>query len=742
MGRHRSLAWTLMVALVGLGCDGSLSGPRGDAAVEDLGGPPGPPDLGRPMEVDFGLDTRPVNSTCFVPDRPTAGGEIALGTEEAFPALPMLVFPLFLTQAPGSPDRFYIVEKTGRVITLTGDGSDWSVFIDIQGRVLSDPAETGLLGMAFHPEFERNGEVFLSYTARSGGIESRVARFRSSDDGLTADPATEEVVLRVGQFADNHNGGWIGFGPDRLLYLGLGDGGGGGDPEEHGQNPRTLLGSVVRIDVDGAAPYGIPPDNPFADGRDGAPEVYAWGLRNPWRMSFDRLTGELWAGDVGQSAREEVDIIVRGGNYGWNTREGDLCFDERDGCDTPGLIEPVHAYGRGDGVSVTGGYVYRGQDLGSDLFGVYLFSDHLTGSLWGLFPDGAGGYERRTLRGNVGLPIASFGEGLDGELYALHLFNEDQVFRVVRTTPAPSGGPPPLLSQTGCMDPLDPARPGPALIPYAPTATLWSDGADKERWVALPEGTQISIGPDGDFGFPTGTVLVKQFRFRGRLVETRFYVRFEDGAWGGYTYRWNDAQTDAVLLEGAGEVQVGDATWAIPTRAQCDQCHTEAAGRSLGLEIAQLNAPFVYPGNLQANQLRTLEHIGVIEALPGPVDSLDAFPAYEDASADVGARARGYLHSNCSVCHRPGAQGGGNLDLRYATELAATGACDEPPRDGDLGLPDARVVATGAPERSVLLERMLREEGDGRMPPLATVEVDAVGTGLLRDWISGLSGCE
>lgn len=362
---------------------------------------------------------------------PAAAGTGAVALRPAFPAL-VFANPVAAHQPPGDRSRWFVVEQGGRVLLFPNDpgASATTVFADLRDRVVAG-GELGLLGLAFHPGFGANGQVFLSYTGDPGGaLVSRVSRFRAAAGGGALDAGSEEVLLTVDQPFSNHNGGQIAFGPDGFLYVGLGDGGAGGDPLGHGQNPSTLLGAILRIDVDAAAPYGIPADNPFAAGG-GRPEVYAWGLRNPWRWSFDRETGELWAGDVGQGQWEEVNRIVRGGNYGWNRREGAHCFRTPD-CDAAGLIDPVAEYSHAEGCSITGGYVYRGAAL-PQLLGTYVYGDYCSGRVWGLGPAAGGRPAPRVLL-ESGLSISSFAEDLDGELYVL----DHAGGRLHRFVPAPA----------------------------------------------------------------------------------------------------------------------------------------------------------------------------------------------------------------------------------------------------------------------------------------------------------------
>ncbi len=347
--------------------------------------------------------------------------------EPAFPGIPAGRLgdrPLFLTYPPGDASRAAIVEQDGRIFMLPNDRAATAVstFLDIRPKVLREGNEEGLLGLAFHPRYAQNGLFYIYYSA-GGPRRTVLSRFRVSQDHNAADPSSESVLLEVPQPFSNHNGGMLAFGPDGYLYIGLGDGGSQGDPSGNGQNVRTLLGKILRIDVDRPAPglaYGIPPDNPFAG--PGAPpgartEIWAYGLRNPWRFSFDRATGQLWAADVGQNRREEIDLIRRGGNYGWNIMEGSACFRPSTACNQEGLELPVLDYGHELGCSVTGGYVYRGSRL-PWLVGAYVYADFCSGRMWALRYEGGRVTEQREIA-QTRLGISSFGEDASGELYIL-----------------------------------------------------------------------------------------------------------------------------------------------------------------------------------------------------------------------------------------------------------------------------------------------------------------------------------
>jgi len=358
----------------------------------------------------------------------------AATVQQVFTQLPGLSLPVALKQAPGDSSRWFAVQKGGSVVAFANDPNvtATSAFVNIAAQVDSSFSESGLLGMAFHPSWPGTPEVYLSYTVTGpgGGIPliSRVSRFTSVDGGQTLMGAPEEILLTVMQDNTNHNGGDLAFGQDGNLYASFGDGGGGGDQNENAQNEANLLGTIVRIYVDGADPYEIPTTNPnFGNGlclqgfgAAACPEIYAWGLRNPWRISFDSVTGDLWVGDVGQGAWEEVDRIENGMNYGWNDREGAHCFDPPAACRTAGLAEPITEYGRALGASITGGYVYRGTAL-PGLVGQYVFADFVSGRIFSV-PATSQPTVAPTELDDTGLQFAfsAFAEDIDGELYLLH----------------------------------------------------------------------------------------------------------------------------------------------------------------------------------------------------------------------------------------------------------------------------------------------------------------------------------
>jgi len=364
------------------------------------------------------------------PPTPVPTPTLSVTAPNAFPNLPGLASPVGLYQAPGDDTRWFVIEQAGRVRVFPNrsDASTLDDFIDIRSRVVSG-GELGLLGLAFHPNFATNRRVFLSYTTGSAPRVSRISQFTATTDLLHLDPNSEVILLTLNQPEDNHNGGNIVFGPDGFLYIGFGDGGGGGDnhpPIGNGQKLTTLLGKILRINVDGPSPYGIPADNPFAGnprcgptgGSQNCPEIFAYGFRNPWRFSFDHTAGDLWVGDVGQDAWEEVDVVTLGGNYGWRCREGAHDYLPTQCGGATNLIDPIAEYDHSVGNSITGGFVYRGSQF-SALYGRYVFGDFGSGRIWAWISP-VNIPRQPTQLADTSLNISSFAEAHDGELYAVN----------------------------------------------------------------------------------------------------------------------------------------------------------------------------------------------------------------------------------------------------------------------------------------------------------------------------------
>ncbi len=645
-------------------------------------------------------------STCKVGQDVRPAGAVVL--VDAFPGT-RFNQPIVMAHFADGSGRLAIGEREGRVRVVSG--REVTTVLDISDKVYTG-GECGFLGLALDPRDDT--KAYAHYcTQRDGQTVSVIAQWTNFED--------ERVLIEVEQPWDNHNGGGLAFGPDGFLYIGFGDGGWRDDPQNAAQDLDVLLGKILRVDTrsarDGQA-YGIPEDNPFVDGG-GRPEIYAWGLRNPWRMSFDRETGELYVGDVGQDALEEIDIVVGGKNYGWKIMEGDRCRGGDDGCNTNDLELPIITYARELGVSVTGGYVYRGSDV-PVLAGRYVYGDYASRAI---FSWQAG--EPSPTVALVTFPggLASFGEDEAGELYALDL-EGGAIFRFAQAIAAPSGDvgvPPGRLSETGCFSDIGTLQPALGVLPYALALPFWSDGAAKQRFVVLPEGGRVGTSEDRPFVFPVGTVFIKHFELKGSRVETRFLIQEPIGT-RGFTYRWEG--DDALLMDAGARFEVGDVTWQLPSPTDCTMCHRGQG--VLGIEARQLGAA-----------VSAWQALGIVQGPVPPAQQVDVLVT-PTSDAPTEARARAWLHVNCSYCHDGGGPSGTALDLRVDTTALA--ACDEVPQRGDLGIVGARIIAPGDAERSVLWRRIAQRE-QGAMPPLGSGVVDP-DADVVRAWIAEMEGCQ
>ena len=668
----------------------------------------------------------------------------SLGVEHAFPAL-KFERPLELVHAGDGSGRLFVVEQGGRIRVFANDRDvkESNVFLDLSEVVRRGHNEEGLLGLAFHPKFKTNGEFFVFYSVTPMG--SVISRFRvSKDDAGVADRASEEKLLSYAKPHGNHNGGSLKFGPDGFLYISVGDGGAGHDPHGNAQDLTDLFGSILRIDVgqrDAGRTYAVPKDNPFVErGAAARGEVWAYGLRNPWRMAFDREGGALWVADVGQDEAEEVNVITRGGNYGWNLREGAKPLESQAGRPAGDFIAPVFEYPRIEGKSVTGGLVYRGSRL-PQLVGAYLYADYMSGNIWALRLKPQ---TQNTKIARTSLLISAFGEDEKGEVYfpsfdgAIYQFKQPENQQSAEAFPT-------TLTETGLFASVKDHTPAAGLIPYTVNVPLWSDGAEKSRFLVLPKQASVVFHEKEKWEFPIGTVFVKTFLLptdtekpaKLRRLETRLWLHAPRG-WEGYTYLWNNEQTEAHLLadwplEQEFKVMTpkGPETrkWYFPSRSDCIACHTHSVGFALGWNTRQLNRP--YPHG--ENQLTAFERLGLFkDALPAKPTALEQYPDWEKKAGPVATLARAYLDANCAMCHSPGGPGnaqGSRADLDFHRTLAeAVG--------GEKTIPPW--VTAGQPAHSRALQRMSSREPKEQMPPLATSRVDEAAVALLKRWIEEL----
>lgn len=722
------------------------------------------------------------------------------GTPEPPPPLktrrvyPHLAFqePTELAVADGL-NRIFVTERLGRVFSFPDDDSCRQADLFVDGNELvarlaqrrdEDLVFHGLFGIAFPPDFADTRFCYLCYAARHKDRTrgqhpegTRVVRLTVTEDNPPrCDPASEVEILSWLQ--GGHPGGCLRFGPDGLLYISTADAGEHAPADGHrtGQDVSDLLASILRIDVSGTtegSPHTIPEDNPLLGIPGARGEIYAYGVRNPWKMSFDRATGDLWAGDVGLEMWEMIYKVRPGDNYGWSVMDGSHpLHPERPRGPTP-IVPPLMEISHAEAASITGGFVYRGHRL-PEFVGTYIFGDWETRRIWGISAGAAGPGPVRNLV-DPQLRVIAFGEKHDGELLIAD-YDDGTLHELVRNDKADDSKAFPMrLSETGLFTDTAAQVPATGVLPFAVNADAWADHATAQRWIGIEgNGTigrystpELLAGTNFKrvLHFPAGTVLAKTLSMemvRGdpaaaRRIETQV-LHYDGITWRGYTYSWNDAQTDAELVPAIGgriELVVEDAaapeeerrqTWAFSSRADCVRCHNPWAENALAFSMPQLDRDVEIGGHLE-NQLMFFERIGLIECRQtgAPRAVTDVPPprlaALNDASLPLDARARSYLHVNCGHCHRFGGGGSGTLRLNHELPLSETSIVNAVPTQGSFGLDDARIVSAGDPFRSTLFYRTATT-GPGRMPHIGSDVVDRDGLALLHDWIVSLPATE
>ena len=666
--------------------------------------------------------------------------------------LPRITFdkPVHVIVEPGR-DRLLVVQYLRDIVEVTKspDSTRKDVFLARGGR--------DFYGLTFHPKFADNRFVYVfSNDASAKTPKDRITRYQvlKGKEFWKCDVSTAKIIIEWE--SNGHNGGDLAFGPDGFLYISAGDGTSSSDPDDTGQDLSDLRSAVIRIDVDHPDKekgYAVPKDNPFVNLVGARPEIWAYGFRNPWRFCFEPGAGRLWMGDIGQDTWEMIELVEKGSNHGWSVNEGSHPFQplkpKRGPTPIkPPLIEHHHAEAR----SITGGGFYTKEKF-PELKGAYLYGDFATGRIWAVRYDG----QKITWHKEIAdSSVAFLGFAFDeaGDVY-LTDFNSGEMFRLERSVgESYSAEFPRFLSDTGLFSSTAELRAAPGLVPYSVNSPLWSDGASKDRLLAVPDTAKIEFNKaDGAWGFPDGSALVKTFALpvveRGssklRRVETRVFTKLQN-EWVGYSYLWNDDQTDAVLVGKGGLDRVyavaddravngvRSQTWRYPSRAECMVCHSRAAGFVLGLNTPQMNRGQDYQG-INDNQLRALGHAGYFNVtLDRPVEKYPKLANPGDPSASLEDRARSYLHVNCAICHVESGGGNSRMQLRYTLKPEELSLIDAKPQHESFGTPEARLVAPGHPNRSVLLQRV-KILGPGRMPPLASSVVDAQAVDLLRAWI-------
>lgn len=675
--------------------------------------------------------------------------------------------------APDGEWLWYVEQEGGREgltrlrrTAARGDGSEAETLLEPEDLVYN---------LAFHPRFAENGFVYLGVNGPTATRprSSRITRYTVRDG--RPDPASRVVIIEWP--SDGHNGAALAFGGDGRLFVTSGDGTSHSDTDRVGQDLRTLRSKILRIDVDRPAEgkrYSVPPDNPFVADSRFAPETWAYGLRNPWRLTYDAASGQLWTGENGQDQWEYARLVRRGENYGWSVYEGAHVFAQARPLGPHPVTFPTVEFSHAEFRSLSGGVVYRGRQF-PELAGAYVFGDFGTGRIWAAKHDGA---RLEWMREIIDTPfsVTHVTADADGELlvadYGVERFRGfgpaggGAIHRIERALPSrePPAPFPRRLSETGLFADTASLAPADGVLPYDINVPGWHDGATSQHLIALPRDTVIHYRPGKSWDLPDGTVLVQTLVHEGRRIETRLLVKLQND-FAGYSYAWNAAQNDAELAEKAGaELNLsGGRSWRIPSRAECMMCHSRQANFSLTVHEWQLN---------RGDQLARWERMGVLRAEPSsfgrgggrrggnaggqfgrpaaeqrqPVSSallprnpanLGRFMTSAEGGASLETRARHYLAVNCAHCHTINGGGNSAIEFDWLAPRERMRAIGEPAQHGDFGLADAKVIAPGAPERSVILSRVVMR-GAGQMPPVGSRAPDPEGVRLLAEWIASL----
>ena len=745
----------------------------------------------------YGLQARPAVGPFLNNTLPERAPSIS-GNWSAVVAFPHLVFTnaLGLAAVPGGND-LCVWEREGRIWTFDNNPGvrNKKLLLDIHDQCQGWD-DSGLLGVAFAPGYATNHYIYVFYTwVKPGTVvgdpytrpnpilpnkyHDRLSRFTVGPDGTASTNSELALIDQTDQTVWHHGGGLF-FGPkDGFLYLTIGDNSVGDNDQVIN---KSLLGGVLRIDVDCrggnishpiprqpangvTARYCIPNNNPFVGQSNVLEEFFCLGLRSPHRMTVDPVTGRIFIGDVGESTREEVDVIEpgeKGLNFQWPYCEGKLGKMPAHYLGTS--RGPIIDYPHSDGRAVIGGYVYRGQKFSKDLGGKYIFGDNVYRTIWALnetatppkkevlcvMPKGSGPNSGADYTG-----LSSFGTDAKGELYLCQMSSiGGRIYTLQRGGPPPPRHPlPTRLSETGLFKDLRKLAPQNFLIPYDVNTPLWSDGAVKSRWFVVPSGQTVTFSPTNEWAFPAGTVFVKNFSLPlndtnpaiRRRLETRLLVRDADGTVYGACYKWRPDLSDADLVTSgiteaiAIQTPTGVRTqnWFYPGRQDCLTCHTPASGGVLGVNARQLNRDLRYPNGVTDNELRTLNHIGLFSRSfdENRISNFEKLAAITNREAPLELRVRSYLDANCSQCHRPGGAEA-FFDARFDTPLKDQKLINGPVGN-TFGIVGAKIVVPGNPGKSLLYQR-ISMVGNNQMPPLAKNVVDDYAVAVMNDWIKSL----
>jgi putative heme-binding domain-containing protein len=657
--------------------------------------------------------------------------------QAAFPGIKFKL-PTSLEELPGM-NRLMVTEIGGTIYTFPKNKN-----VKQADPLLELNDDAAIFHATAHPSFVKNRFIFVCYKR---GADTFVSRFQLTDSAVPKlDPKSKSIVISWP--SGGHNGGCILFGVDGYLYISTGDGSGPNPPDGRtaGQDVSNLFGAVLRIDVNsksGDRNYAVPADNPFVDLVGARPEIWAYGLRNPWKFGVDSKTGNIFAADNGWESWEMVHQIVRGGNCGWPIMEGRAVLRSEVKRGPTPIRPPVKDHPHREANSVIGGPVYRGRKL-PELDGSFIYGDYITGTIWGLKSDG-GSYSSSTLV-DTDQRITAFAEGSQGELFVLDYDYTGQIYELLPSGLADTSADfPRRLSQTGLFvpgadgsfSPRGQLKPAPGVVGYQVIAKRWMDGAQADRYVAIPGVGTISLSTDASklASYPEGTVFVKHLSLpsskRSSRLETQV-LHFEHDQWNAYAYLWNEAGTDAELVAADGanlplqvEGQNGttiERTWHTSAVNECRLCHNAGSGFVLG---------FV------ANQLRVSADYGIISQ-PRVIGDGDPAKLVDpnDTSQQLNDRARSYLHANCSMCHHP--RGNAIVSFYLRRDLPFDQLrTNKGTRIGTFGMRNAKLIVPGDPYRSVLMYRMSKL-GYSRMPYIGSQVIDSAGVTLIHDWIRSM----
>ncbi len=738
-------------------------------------------------------------------------GPAPFQTQRVYPDL-AIKWPLITAHIPGSDQLLVITldraNEMAKIHRMKDDPkvNTWDLWLDSKDTIVQ---------IEFHPKWAENGYVFLggngSQKDPGPKKKTRILRYTmETKPPYKIIPNSEKLIIEV--LSNGHNGGAPVFGHDGMLYITTGDGTSDSDTNIVGQDMSSLLAKVLRIDVDHpekGEPYSVPKDNPFVNMKGARPEIWSLGYRNPWRMCLDQKTAHLWLGQNGQDLWEQAYLVKKGDNAGWSVTEGSHPFyPNRKQAPVP-IVKPTVEHHHSEARSLTGGLVYYGKKY-PELVGHYIYGDYSTGKIWAVKHDGEKVVSHKEICDSR-LTITGFGVDSHGEILIADFQKEKGGLFTLVPTPAEKRVTtfPKKLSESGLFKSVKGHVMEDALIPYSVNAVLWSDGAAKQRWLGLPGDGKIDYRKSRGWEFPDQTVIVKSFFIDSeegnpqsrRWIETRFLTR-QGTEWYGYSYAWNDEQSEGTLIEAKGadreytiKTKAGDKklNWHYPSRAECMVCHSRAANYVLGFTELQMNHMHTYfpspPGGegpgvrgegVQENQLAVFERLNlfnkinwsaetrdklrqelrakgrttkeideefarrtatrdqrapiVSSLLPFTPESAPKLVDPYDRKQDLTARVRSYLHSNCSQCHVEAGGGNAAMELEFTKTIAEMKIVDVKPQHDTFGIKDAKIIAPGHPERSVMLHR-LSQRDKGHMPPLATRVVDQAAVEMLREWI-------